>query len=58
MFKEYKIIDDGIWLSRRELKQRYDETIESLKSNEKYSHINSRLVGQLYLLEELIYLIH
>ena len=57
MFKDYKVIDDGIWLPRHELKRCYDETVDSLKANQKYSHINSRAVGRLYLLEELIYLI-
>ena len=57
MIKEYKVFDDGIWLPRHELKRCYDETVDSLKANQKYSHINSRAVGRLYLLEELIYLI-
>ena len=55
MIQEYKVFDDGIWLPRHELKRCYDEIVGSLKANEKYPHINSRSVGQLYLLEELIY---
>ena len=55
MITEYKVFDDGIWLPRHELKRCYDEIVASLETNQKYSHINSRSVGQLYLLEELIY---
>ena len=51
MIQEYKVFDDGIWLPRHELKRCYDEIVGSLKANEKYPHINSRSVGQLYLLE-------
>ena len=58
MFKEYKIIDDGIWLPRHELQRCYDDLINCLKANKKYSHINSRTLGQFYLLEELIFRIH
>ena len=55
MIQEYKVFDDGIWLPRHELQRYYDETVESLKANQKFSHLNSRAVGRLYLLEELIY---
>ncbi len=55
MIQEYKVFDDGIWVPRHELQRCYDETVESLKENQKYSHLNSRAVGRLYLLEELIY---
>lgn len=57
MITEYKVFDGGIWLPRHELQRCYNETINSLKANEKYSHLNSRTLGQLYLLEELIFLI-
>ena len=54
MFNEYKVFDGGIWLPRRELQRCYDESLDGLKTSEKYSHINSRTLGQLYLFDELI----
>ncbi len=54
MIQEYKIFDGGIWVPRHELKRCYDETINNLKTNGKYSHINSRTLGQLYVFDELI----
>ena len=54
MIQEYKVFDNGRWLPRDELRRCYNETVNSLKTNEKYSHITSRTLGQLYLFEELI----
>ena len=54
MIQEYKVFDDGIWVPRHELQRCYNEMIDGMKTNEKYSHINSRTLGQLYLFEELI----
>ena len=54
MIANYKIIDDGIWLSYDELKRMYAAKIEELKGNDGYSHICSRIIGQMYLIESMM----
>ena len=54
MFKEYKVVDNGIWLPYNELKRCYNDRIEYLKSVKSFPNLGSRAIGQIYFLEELI----